>query len=136
MSSTGMMTAEAILETIQKESERRTEERFARTMQTGEWVRQGDVYIVRLNDDAKTSDTPHVRQLAPGTSKGSRHVVAGKAKVYAPLGEDPLVGPTIVAKARFVVEHPEHAHVSLPAGRYGVRYQQDIAREERARVLD
>lgn len=79
-------------------------------------------------------------QLVPGSTIGSRHVIRAEDRgfltIYAPSGDaSPLVGPTIVATARFVLEHPEHAAHSIPAGVYQVVYQRDHA-AEMARLAD
>jgi hypothetical protein len=105
----------------------------------GQSVRQGDCYLVRLNDKGTTKLKNGVEinpaefitplqsdQLVPGNTLGSRHTVRRRKTVslaISPTSRDFLQGPIIVAKERFTVEHPEHAHFSLPAGTYGVRYQ-------------
>lgn len=92
---------------------------------------------VRLGKLGKVTDDP---QIVAGHSVGSRHVIAypdrGVVTIYAPGdGASPLVGPVIVATERFVLEHPEHAPHSIPAGTYQVIYQRDHA-AEMARLAD
>lgn len=120
--------AKTILARIEKQSTQHTaDERFVRTAQVGDPIRQGDIYIQRVADDYPRG-TQVGQQLAPGTSKGSRHVAEG-CKVFActaeALRDEPLHGPVIVAEQRFTVRHPEHADVSLPSGTYRVGYQID-----------
>lgn len=132
--------------------------RMVRTIEVGEHVRQGDCLIERLTRVPKVFSVRTTnRQLAPGTTQGSRHVL-GVAKTdwlgewsqpdqlphehevwilpKAEQEKQPLVGPVIVITGRCVVTHPEHAHVSLPSGTYGVTYERDLEREEIARVVD
>lgn len=80
-------------------------------------------------------------QLVPGTTPGSRHTIraadAAILTIYSPADDaSDLVGPLIVASGRFVVEHPEHASHSLPAGTWQVIYQRDYGVEMMARVAD
>lgn len=112
------------------------DERMVRTIVAPQWIRQGDINVQRVADDAPRGKPTTERQLAPGTSKGSRHTVSGEVRVFEPAVADPLTGPIIESDERFVVEHPEHANVSLPSGTYAVTYQRDFAQEERARVQD
>ena len=110
--------------------------RFVESLNTGEYARQGDLYIIRV-DNFKESDYKETknRQLAVGTTQGARHILAGEAKVYQPKVEGKPVkgkigyrlnGPVFVAEGFVTVEHPEHAHISLPAGTYQVCHQVDV----------
>ncbi len=109
-------------------------------MPPGKWARQGDIYILAIEKvpvecDQETTN----RQLAPGEGRGSRHIVAGNAQLFTRKTQrDVLEGPVMVVKEgeRVVVEHPEHAHISLPAGTYQVYYQMDARQAERTRALD
>jgi hypothetical protein len=131
-------------ETAQKQIQAAAEQacpdtRVIRTIEVGQAIRQGDIYVTRVADKriAHGGETAE-RQLAPGTSRGSRHCVAGAVSVYRPVpGDGQLAGPLIVALERFKVTHPEHAHFSLPPGTYRVTYQRDFNRErEVVRVSD
>jgi hypothetical protein len=110
-------------------------------MQIGQGGRQGDIYIYRVSDDHPRGRRLESRQLALGTTTGSRHMAVGEdVEVYegvkAPdflkaLGvrgrkvKIPL-GPLIVVKGdRFSGEHPEHAHYLLGPGTYQVTHQLD-----------
>lgn len=108
----------------------------------GEHARQGDVYIERIakvNPNWKVSAN---RQLAPGTSPGSRHVVTvGPVLRISPeamprvrtSGGVRLLGPQIHAEKPFTVEHPEHAHLCMPPGDYQVSYQLDYDQQRAVR---
>jgi hypothetical protein len=103
----------------------------------GKHVRQGDLYIIRMDpstfDKTKYKVTQN-RQLAPGSTKGSRHTVTDAVTVYAPVKEQEvlrqndgftMLGPVVESKERFSVDHPEHAAMSCPAGTYQISYQID-----------
>ncbi len=121
-------------------------------MGNGEVAHQGDVYIVRVQ---KHQDVYEVhqdlwpqskkrgpftvnRQLVPGNTKGSRHVVEGdKVKVYAvPEGSSPLEGPTIEAEGEWTLTHPEHAHHKFGAGTYVAIFQRDFSQRGVTAVTD
>ena len=103
--------------------------RFIRTIQEGQAVRQGDVMLLRVSDNHKRGKVlPNTGslQLAPGNTKGSRHVAEGSFEAFETHdSSDPLAGPVIHAKERIDVTHPEHADISLPSGTYRVGYQLD-----------
>jgi hypothetical protein len=100
----------------------------------GQWVRQGDVYLVRTERREGWKETRN-RQLAPGTTMGSRHTVDDSVTVLAnpegakvertAPGTFRCRGPQVVSADRFTVSHPEHADFSLPAGIYDVCFQVD-----------
>jgi hypothetical protein len=117
----------------------KSNERFVRTMKIGQWFAQGDLDIVRISKkdfDTSRGKKTSERQLAPGTTKGSRHTTDGNVLVYTNKDHDALRGPVINATSRWNVRHPEHANVSLPQGYYRIDYQRDFAFEERQRVID
>jgi hypothetical protein len=126
---------------IQEAAAESTEIRFVESMEIGDFARQGDIYLVRVKSAPTTAVTTN-RQLAIGNTQGSRHMAAGEVDVHQPassaiqtnnLGRYYL-GPTVVARDYWTVEHPEHAHISLPAGIYEVRHQLDAASMNR--VID
>lgn len=119
-----------------------TETRVVTQIAVGEFARQGDVYLTRIKARNKDWKPSQNRQLAPGTSPGSRHVVTKGPRLYVSAELSPreqrgnvvrLLGPQIVAKEPFTVEHPEHAHITLPAGTYQCSYQLDYVRQEAVR---
>ncbi len=107
-------------------------------MTPGKWIRQGDIYLVAIPDIGLAFDEPTTnRQLAPGETRGSRHVVEGNVKIFNRKNQsDVLVGSQIDAPERFKVVHPEHAHFELPAGKYQVYFQMDARQAERTRSWD
>ena len=74
-------------------------------------------------------DTP--QQLAPGTSKGSRHILTTKGvKAFKLPNESPLEGPVLCCPEGLTVEHPEHGDITMKeAGWYAVTYQRAFAEE-------
>jgi hypothetical protein len=116
----------------------RVTEISAALVRPGLHVRQGDVLLVAVAPDAEHGDEIGERQLAPGTTQGSRHVAEGDARLYAPADPSPLVGPLlVVGEGGCVIVHPEHRHYRLPPETaWQVRYEQDLAAEEVARARD
>jgi len=108
-------------------------------------IRQGDVYAIRI-DNFKKADykISSERQLAPGTTQGSRHTVDESVEVWVPennqydvkLTENGFtcLGPVVVAKNRWNLMHPQHAHFDMPEGTYQISYQVDPVQQRR--VLD
>lgn len=109
-----------------------------KTMVVGDYHRQGDIYLTRLKAVPGGAEkiTP-AAQLAPGTTQGSRHIIASLNGVtmFRLKNPSPLDGPILKSDKPVTVEHPEHGHVTLPAGVYGVTYQRQYA-EELKRVAD
>lgn len=114
-------------------------------------VRQGDLYLVCLPKLVSGEETKD-RQLAPGTTQGSRHIAAGNCVITIP--RDPsdiassinyylksdvaseLIGPVIECKGDVEITHPEHGNKILPKGTtWAVVYQRAYAEEVR-RVQD
>lgn len=111
------------------------------SMPVGKWIRQGDVYLMAIKDVPLECDTETAnRQLAPGETRGSRHIIEGNVKLFVKgpnAGRtDVLEGPVIVAKERCTLTHPEHAHFELPPGTYQSYYQMDARQAERTRASD
>ena len=104
----------------------------------GKIVRQGDIYIHRVEDSHPRGKSTSNRQLAMGETQGSRHVLDGEAEIFegstAPTwAPRALLGPLFKLFKRATVTHPEHAHVGLPAGTYQVTHQMDARTLERVR---
>jgi hypothetical protein len=128
-----------VLERIESNAKTSSNEpRMVRTMQVGDIVRQGDIYIERIAILPKPSEISKRgdRQLALGNTEGSRHVCTRGPALYDLVRRTALQGPIIDAPKRFHVTHPEHAHVSLPSGTYAVTYQRDFGEEQLAAVRD
>jgi len=102
--------------------------RVVRKIEAGQFVRQGDVYAVRIKAIPSGLKETQERQLAPGNTQGSRHVLAGQVKVWARDNGDSLTGPVFeVLGKSATLTHPEHAHIDLPTGCYEVRFQEDLS---------
>lgn len=120
--------------------------RFVDKIEVGEHVRQGDIAILCIGNGKLTEALKKEKkarlgaetdnhQLAPGTNKGSRHILAPtKAKsltVFTPAqGRPEIEGPIFETTERVTITHPEHGHISIPAGTYQVDYQVDHRSEE------
>jgi hypothetical protein len=152
MKGTNMITtAERAYYAVAKRAEaiRNDEPATIATMSPGDSVRQGDLYLTCLDEalPRTTGPWPGGRQLAPGASRGSRHVAAGvrevlivdEATAAATLarlvpktaGKRLFFGPLLRAPDGVTIEHPEHAHRTLPPGNYLVTYQRAWADEVR-----
>jgi hypothetical protein len=106
----------------------------------GDFTAQGDVNFWLLDSIPEGCKEVAVQaQLAPGTTKGSRHVIkasdVGAVRMFRLPSPNDLQGPVIVAEAPFTVEHPEHGDKTFPAGIRFVTYQRAHADELR-RVAD
>ena len=108
------------------------------SMEIGQAIRQGDVYLVKVKEKPADLVPTLDLQIAKGETKGSRHILeqTPTLKVYKLKSPSPLQGPVIESKERINLTHPEHAHFSLPAGCYTSYYQQDFAAEEIRAVRD
>jgi len=108
------------------------------SLRPGDYTAQGDVmfwFLDSLPDGC--NPVPAVNQLAPGTTKGSRHCIADltHCELFTRDNANVLQGPIIRASEPFTVEHPEHGNQVLPAGVWAVTYQRAHAKELR-RVAD
>jgi len=120
-------------------------ERDCTALAVGDVMRQGDVYLIRVPNDWPRGKARTDRQLAPGSTQGSRHVAEEPfgvfdgvklpdwftAKGFAP-------GPVIVLAPGVgdgLVSHPEHLYSRHAADTtWQTSYQQDAA--TRQRVMD
>ena len=115
-------------------------QRFPEAASVGDYVRQGDIYIIFLDcvpSDAIRVATPQL-QLAPGSSQGSRHCLSTLDGVDIYSLPDPTVydGPVIRCTTEVTVTHPEHGNWLLPVGCYAISYQRtedDKGRQRRVR---
>lgn len=100
----------------------------------GQYLPQGDINILRL---ARVPDgavpIEKTAQLAPGTSRGSRHCIKAEdlehCDFYGFLDANPLEGPIIVFRQAVTIEHPEHRDYLWPAGVVAIGYQRRYADE-------
>lgn len=125
----------------------------------GSVAAQGDVLLVRIEPPKllnRKSIQRTDRQIVPGNTRGSRHIVKGgklynvrpgilarlvetvtTGKTYSVDSE--FIGPLIVTDKNTVLEHPEHGdHVYLEAGTYivPVIYRNLDAESRSRRVVD
>jgi len=124
------------------------EVRDNRGMSAGEAAQQGDVYIIKVKKHADLYKIcPKLRgwkaaipqglitkerQVAPGSSIGSRHIVEGSVTMYAPHQKAmEFEGPTLVAKEEWTLAHPEHANHTFGPGTYVFVFQEDIKTSRR-----
>ena len=123
-----MTESTRVLKWIRREAEgNESTLRWVEACAAGDEMRQGDVYLypLRAPPEVGASLGHYTKQIAPGSTTGSRHVILGEADIYARKKNGPLDGPYVHAHERVTLTHPEHAHISLPAGWYEVRYQRD-----------
>lgn len=103
---------------------------------------QGDIYIYRfdsLKGFPELKESKPVYQLAPGSTRGSRHCLdqesVKEAKFYSLIKPNALQGPVWVNPNPTLLTHPEHGDQILPPGTYYVTYQRKYS-EELKRVQD
>lgn len=107
---------------------------------SGQPIPQGDINIWRLPQlpPNVVEATPSL-QLAPGTTRGSRHCIKAsdlsKCKFFKLPTPNPLQGPIIVFCEPVTIEHPEHGNQLWPAAVVAITYQRRHADEIR-RIQD
>lgn len=103
----------------------------------GAWFAQGDVNFTPLPAIPKNAiAVAPVSQLAPGTSRGSRHCIRlsdmAHVDFFALPNPGPLEGLILRFNAPTTIEHPEHKHHVYPAGSIvAVTFQRAYAEELR-----
>ena len=130
-------TAKEAFEKI-KQSEPKHALRVHDSLSVGQVAHQGDVYLMRVKANHPRGDELGTRQVAIGTTVGSRHIMVGPVRVYRgkklPKCVDQnqaRLGPVVVVEhgeEDAILTHPEHAHHCLPRARgtYQVIYQLDM----------
>ena len=107
----------------------------------GDHTAQGDVMFWKLDElpEGCTRIANPDRQLAPGTTQGSRHCIRAedmqKIEFYSLKDSNALQGPVMKCNSPVTVEHPEHGDQTLNKGISIVTYQRAYADELR-RVQD
>lgn len=124
------------IEKVQKDADttRVAKPRYFPIMKVGEIVRQGDIYIHRVDDKHEHGAELDSRQLAQGFSQGSRHVAEPPSKVYegttrpgsSTANGTVFLGPLVKSDVEFTISHPQHANVTLGAGTYQITHQMDV----------
>jgi len=109
-------------------------------MQPGMCWAQGDVGVLCLAElprGAGPMDWPAGGKVAPGTTKGSRHIVPDEFRAVVSFHRvsdgDPLSDIAVVADSPWTLTHPEHGDCTFQAGTYRLVHQQNELRE---RVMD
>jgi hypothetical protein len=101
----------------------------------GDVVRQGDLYFICV--ETATGKLTNNRQLVPGETQGSRHILDGDCRVFVDgpsIAGVPkqLLGPQFRCVGDVTVEHPEHGHKIFPSATcWAVVYQRAFADEIR-----
>ncbi len=134
-----MTTAMKVFQQIKDRAEEiRTDkpQRFPDAASVGDFWRQGDVYVTKISK-CHGKQCKGERQVAPGTTQGSRHVLDSLdgVQMYRVDGADALTGPQIRLTQERTLTHPEHGNLVLPPGCYSITYQRAYADELR-RVAD
>lgn len=111
-----------------------------KTLPYGHTIRQGDVMLTRHPLGTVFPNLGPVtkeRQLAPGSTPGSRHILREGTTIVSRSGADVLHGPIVEAPRGFYLEHPRHGDIDckLP-GSYEVTFPRDLAAEGLARRQD
>lgn len=135
-----MATAISELRTIRKHAEtiKNDDTHTLGELSVGDCWAQGDVLIVKLDEVPAGAEPMMIaRQLAPGTTQGSRHCIVDLdgVEMFRLADANPLDGPVLRCDRQVEIDHPEHGNVVLPPGVYGIVYQRQYA-EELRRVED
>jgi hypothetical protein len=128
-----------VIETAKRVSKRFTQ-RFPDAASFVDGFRQGDIYLTLLKSvpaKAKLVKKPSL-QLAPGTTQGSRHILASDdgLTVYAFSDANEFQGPILKLAKECELTHPEHGNFILPPGIYSVTYQRTQDALDRARRVE
>ena len=134
------ITAEKAYEQVASHAEKikNDEHQTVETCSPGDAWAQGDLLLVCLDSLPKGCEriAKPDAQLAPGSTQGSRHVLASSGVTQYRLADaTPLDGPILESTVPLTVTHPEHGDVTLPAGVWAVVYQRAYADKLR-RVQD
>jgi len=135
---------ETIVETVERTARKvckRETQHFPEGASVGDGVRQGDVYITLLDRVPKgfVKQDTWDRQLAPGSTQGSRHILDAKAgvKYYRHPDANEFTGPVLMLSKTRELTHPEHGNWILPSRIFGISYQRtQDALDKQRRVAD
>jgi len=111
------------------------------SLAVGDYVAQGDVNIWRLEGvpGGAVQEKKPDSQLAPGTTKGSRHTVRESDMAHCEFfrlpEENEIQGPVIKMNEPTTIEHPEHGDQLWPAGVVLITYQR-LRSDELKRARD
>jgi hypothetical protein len=140
---------------VQRERIVNNEPKLHAVFGTGDVAHQGDLIIVGIERLPNSAKPRANRQLAEGTTQGSRHVLErGEVFDANPMDTAALIAKSTgcAVEARYVgpvfrspakptphdLSHPEHGHQGFPAGAIcAVVYQRNLDADQREqRVLD
>lgn len=114
--------------------------RICRNMKIGEVVRQGDIYIHRVEDNHPHGEKTKNYQLAMGSNLGSRHIADESFDVYLGttlpeyVDSKHFLGQLIKGKKNSsLITHPEHGNICVGKGTFQVTHQMDIRTMRRVR---
>lgn len=131
-------TSEHVFNRVRERAEsiKSDDARKIEVMDIGDELRQGDVYVTRIEGVPRGADAVEhpSSQMAPGATQGSRHTLRSLdgVTVYRMPSAGPLDGPVIDLRGPVWLDHPEHGNRRLPAGVYAITYQRAFGDELRA----
>lgn len=138
-----LSAAELVENLVNFVSTRQKKEQFCLNMKVGQWFRQGDVYVMKVDDNHPHGEQLMTKQLVTGNTQGSRHIIENDGvMIYSgttrPSGVDRgnLLGPCFKSIDDYDIHliHPEHDNFTMSRGTYQTFYQMDAL--TRRRVLD
>jgi hypothetical protein len=114
------------------------ETRDIKSIEIGKAVRQGDIYIHRVEATHARGKQTQNRQLAMGNTQGSRHIAETPSLVFEGTTRptwctNAFLGPVVESPTAFKISHPEHSDVQLPAGTYQITHQMDARTLQRVK---
>lgn len=114
--------------------------RICRNMKIGQVVRQGDIYIHRVDDNHPHGKKTNNHQLAIGINLGSRHIADESFDVYEGtqlpeyVNSKHFLGQLIKGKKdSSMITHPEHGNICVGKGTFQITHQMDIRTMQRVR---
>jgi hypothetical protein len=121
-------------------------------LEPGDAYPQGDLIFWCIDKMPKKGDAYVGRQLAPGTTQGSRHLADGNVDLYIPdeesateilarlfpktKGHTQFFGPVILVTEEFTATHPEHGHRTFVGTKTYLTTYQKVWMNEIRRVHD
>jgi hypothetical protein len=136
------LTAENYKAQVEKNEKVKVEGlRNCKTMQVGQVVRQGDIYIHKVSDKHNHGEEIENHQLAFGLSQGSRHIADKSFKIFEGTtlpeycNSSTFHGPCIKSDdANAMITHPEHGNICTGKGTFQITHQMDL--RSLKRVID
>lgn len=148
MNATAERTAVQAYESVLSHEAIRRDSHESVDLQPGDAYVQGDVIVARIDiTPRRAGKWSEGRQLAQGTTQGSRHVAEGDAELFVPdsgetnaaidrlfprtKGLPRILGPCVESKSPWTMTHPEHGDRTFPAGVDIILYQRAASAELR-----